>query len=635
MKKKIFCFLLTLSMIFTMFVGSALAEEADASENILYVNANSTSENTPDGTETNPYKTIEAAVKAAESMTGDVTITLLGNVEWETGAAHDSNPMISEESQVGDVTIDGRGEYTFVAKGVGVGAIRAANGSTLIFKDMKIVDESAYQYENGENAWEFTYLEFGGKTEFENVNFDDGVMFKGDSAVLKNCTFSGHNNDSSDMGDVTMYGAWVANGSAVFDNCTFSGTRGLKMHEQYDKSDISEILIDGCTFDKLSEKPGIAIGNVDASVIIRNCTFTDCQAGDGQDNETKGVPYMYETDTPVGNMTKFISCGNTVTANEVTEIKDKEHIWGDFVVTIEPTYTSEGEKEHTCEICGAVETEKIAKLVRPSSSNNGGSVVAEYKITVADTANGSVSIDRKTAESKRTVKVTVTPADGYKLEAVKVVDKKGNEIKLTAVADSAYTFSMPASDVTVTAEFAKKAVSISFVDVAENDYYYDAVKWAVENGITTGTSDIEFSPNLACTRAQAVTFLWRAAGCPKPQNSNMPFVDVAADAYYHDAVLWAVENQIAKGISDTEFGPDAECSREHIVTFLWRFEKCPDVKTAEMPFGDVAADAYFHDAVLWALENNITTGTDNNTFSPAADCTRAQIVTFMYRLLAE
>ena len=190
---------------------------------------------------------------------------------------------------------------------------------------------------------------------------------------------------------------------------------------------------------------------------------------------------------------------------------------------------------------------------------------------------------------------------------------------------------MPASKVYVKATFMKDStVKNHFVDVFASDYYYDAVLWAAEKGITSGTDAVHFSPNLICTRAQAVTFLWRLAGSPKPKSSEMSFRDVAPGAYYYDAVLWAVENRITMGTSYTTFSPNSECTRSQIVTFLWRSQKSPAAGSAN-PFTDVAAEAYYYDAVLWAVKEKVTSGTSATTFSPNADCTRAQIVTFLYR----
>ena len=169
-----------------------------------------------------------------------------------------------------------------------------------------------------------------------------------------------------------------------------------------------------------------------------------------------------------------------------------------------------------------------------------------------------------------------------------------------------------------------------FVDAPASSYFYEAVMWAVESGVTTGVSANRFDPNGVCTRAQAVTFLWRAAGSPAPRSRTMPFTDVPVGSYYYDAVLWAVENGITKGTSETRFSPDATCTRAQIVAFLWRSEKSPAAGSRN-PFADVKSSAYYADAVLWAVKEDITKGTTNTTFSPDADCTRAQIVTFLWR----
>ena len=173
-----------------------------------------------------------------------------------------------------------------------------------------------------------------------------------------------------------------------------------------------------------------------------------------------------------------------------------------------------------------------------------------------------------------------------------------------------------------------------FTDVKEDAYYVDAVNWAADKKVTSGKTETTFAPNDSCTRAQAVTFLWRAAGSPEPTASEMTFTDVKADSYYYKAVLWAVENKITSGMSDTLFAPDATCSRSQIVTFLYRMQNSPESK-AENPFTDVKADAYYANAVLWAVENGVTTGASATTFDPAGDCTRGQIVTFLYRCLSK
>ena len=265
------------------------------------------------------------------------------------------------------------------------------------------------------------------------------------------------------------------------------------------------------------------------------------------------------------------------------------------------------------------------------SSSGGGIGVTTYPITVKSTKNGDVTASHKSAAKGTTVTLTVAPDKGYVLDALTVLDGKDKEIKLTEK-NGKYTFTMPDSKVTVEAAFkAEQSTGKNpFTDVPAGSYYEDAVIWAVDKGITTGTSATTFDPNGICTRAQAVTFLWRAAGSPAAKSGAMPFADVKVGSYCYDAVLWAVEQGITKGTSETMFSPDATCTRAQIVTFLWRSQKSPAAGTAN-PFTDVKASAYYADAVLWAVKEDVTKGTTNTTFSPDATCTRAQIVTFIYR----
>ena len=241
-------------------------------------------------------------------------------------------------------------------------------------------------------------------------------------------------------------------------------------------------------------------------------------------------------------------------------------------------------------------------------------------------------MDKTSAKQGDTVTITVTPNDGYKLDKLTVTDAKGNTIAATKKSDGTYTFTMPSSKVSVKADFVKAdtASDSRFTDVPSNAYYAGAVDWAVKQGITSGTSAATFSPDAGCTRAQMVTFLWRAAGSPKATRSANPFTDVTADAYYYDAVLWAVEQGITSGTTASTFAPDTTCTRAHAVTFLWRAASSPAADAANA-FTDVASGDYFASAVRWAAEKGVTSGTSATTFSPAATCTRAQIVTFLYR----
>lgn len=272
-------------------------------------------------------------------------------------------------------------------------------------------------------------------------------------------------------------------------------------------------------------------------------------------------------------------------------------------------------------------------VLQYTSSGGSSSGTTTYPITVEDSRNGEAESNRHRAERGDTVTITVDPDRGYELDELIVTDSSGDEIEVRRLSNGKYTFTMPRSAVTVEAVFTAAAAEGTFADVSPDAYYADAVEWAVANGITGGTTATTFSPNNPCTRAHAVTFLWRAAGEPEPETTAMPFTDVAEGAYYYDAVLWAMENGITEGTTETTFSPDAPCTRAQIVTFLWRSEGKPAPQSA-MGFTDVAAGAYYFDAVAWAVENGITNGTSAAAFSPYNTCTRAQIVTFIYRCMA-
>ena len=279
-------------------------------------------------------------------------------------------------------------------------------------------------------------------------------------------------------------------------------------------------------------------------------------------------------------------------------------------------------KFSTFELSGTV------TYVEPSYYS-GSSSDPTYSVTVDKTENGSVTVSPKTASKGDTVTITVKPDSGYVLETLTVTDKNGDELTLKDKGDGKYTFTMPAGKVEVKATFMEdNSVLNFFYDVPNGAYFYEAVKWAVENGITTGVGNDLFAPEQPCTRAQIVTFLWRAAGSPEPKAASS-FTDVPASAYYAKAVAWAVENGITNGMTETTFAPDATCTRGQSVTFLYRALK--GTASGSANFTDVKSDAFYADAINWAVANNVTNGTSNTTFSPNADCTRAEIVTFLYR----
>ena len=365
------------------------------------------------------------------------------------------------------------------------------------------------------------------------------------------------------------------------------------------------------------------------------------KAGDNDYNDVTSAPFvlMIKPATPTGepNYTKITTSGKTLKDAALTTkgstlnpsdgklewVDDKgEPLPDDTTVKANTTYkwrfTPDDDNYTT--LTGEVE-------LYHKSSSGGGWYDSYYTIKTTAGAGGSISPSGSVSVREgRDQTFTITPDKSYAVSNVKIDGKSIGAVK-------SYTFENVSRTHTIEVIFMKANGNPQtgvFVDVATGSYYEDAVDWAVGNGITQGTDATHFAPDGICTRAQAVAFLWRAAGSPKPETRTMPFADVPAGSYYYDAVLWAVENGIAKGTSDTTFSPNMTCTRAQIVAFLWRSEKSPAAGTAN-PFADVKSAAYYADAVLWAVKENITRGTTNTTFSPDADCTRAQIVTFLWR----
>ena len=298
------------------------------------------------------------------------------------------------------------------------------------------------------------------------------------------------------------------------------------------------------------------------------------------------------------------------------------HKWDSGKVTKQPTETTEGVKTFTCTACGATRTESIPKLTHTHSYTDKVTppTCTEKGYTTHTCACGERYVDSYTAPTGHTWgdwSVVKQPTDKAEGERVRVCTKCGEEERESI--DKLPPVTPPAP-------------TNPFTDVKSGEYYYDPVLWAVNHQpqITNGTSPTTFSPDATCTRGQVVTFLWRAKGCPEPTSTTNPFTDVPGNEYYYKAVLWAVEQGITNGTSKTTFSPNDPCTRAHVVTFLWRAESQPAAGSAN-PFTDVPAGQYYTDAVLWAVSKNITNGTSANTFSPDSPCTRGQIVTFLYR----
>ena len=361
------------------------------------------------------------------------------------------------------------------------------------------------------------------------------------------------------------------------------------------------------------------------------------KAGDNDYNDITSAPFvlMIKPATPTGapNYTKIITSGKTLkdaalTTNDSTlNPNDGKLEWVDDKGNVLPDSTRvEANKTYKWRFTPTdtnytTLTGEIELYHKSSGGGGSSSGYSYYTIKATAGTGGSITPSGNVSVREgRDKTFTITPDKGYTVSNVKIDGRSIGAVK-------SYTFENVMRAHTIEVSFAR---ANGFTDVPLDSYFYEAVMWAVENGVTTGISASRFDLDGICTRAQAVTFLWRAAGSPEPETRTMPFTDVPVGSYYYDAVLWAVENGITKGTSGTTFSPNDTCTRAQIVSFLWRSEKTPAASSCN-PFTDVKPGAYYLDAVLWAVESGITKGTTAMKFSPDADCTRAQIVTFLWR----
>ena len=368
--------------------------------------------------------------------------------------------------------------------------------------------------------------------------------------------------------------------------------------------------------------------SVKAEIPVNEATASDIAASKA-DEATYSVTYTAENGTVTGS----IESGASVTAGTqltLTATADSGYSFDHWTVN-----GAEAGKDAQLTVTITDDTQIVAVFTK-NRSTSGSSSSRTYSVTVEDSQNGTVTASPKRAEKGDTVSVTASANSGYAVSGVTVKTAGGDTVKVTDNGNGKYTFTMPAANVTVTAAFSKTQTTVSFADVASDSYCADAVKWAVENGVTNGTTAATFSPNAACTRGQIVTFLWRAAGSPAPKTTVNPFTDVAADAYYAKAVLWAVENGITNGTTATTFSPDAPCTRAQAVTFLFRGAIANGLEAVTLQelisgFSDAASlPGYAVSAMNWALANGIVQG-NGGALMPNNTCTRGQIVTFLYR----
>ena len=497
------------------------------------------------------------------------------------------------------------------------------------------------QWENSEESSLIADCWFGGSVscEYEDAgvagilgaNFD----FRREPGVkIKNCMVATKNITCAEPGNITWITAAVTVGA---ENCIWpdSAPADVSLDEEYNGNYLAAVKL------KIEGNNAYMDPDFDQSVCGNEVSdFTSKKVLAGlQANHGTGIEWVAGIKHPTFKWDKRnISADYTEVDKAIAEA---EALRGGRYTNYDAVEAAIKAVDRNKSNLEQAEVDKMAQDIRDAiaalkkkKSHSSSDADPTYAVTVPDkTENGSLSVTPKNAKKGSDVTITATPDKGYEVGDIVAKDVKGNKLTLKDNGDGTYTFTMPASKVTVTAAFAeKKAEPIApeklFADVSAEEYYYEAVKWASENGVTGGIGENLFGAKLPCTRAQIVTFLWRAAGSPEPKGMS-GFVDVSADAYYAKAVAWAVEQGIVSGTSATTFNPDAVCTRAQSVAFLYRAFGEKVNKAAG--FSDVSADAYYADAVAWAVENGVASGIGGGLFAPDQDCARGQIVAFLYR----
>ena len=548
------------------------------------------------------------------------------------------------ENNVGDKMVGGLiGQCTWSTQVKGCGSDAAVVSTEDSFEHADTVGGLIGQWENSADSSSITDCWFGGSVSCNNIysavggilgaNFEN---FSGNKpgVIIKNCIVATKNITSAEPGNITWITAVV---KTHVTDCIWPDTPpdGVTLNEETYPDNkgnyfaVTKLVVD---WDAGTAGADPTFDQSSCGAAVSNFTSADVLAG-LKNNASADVEWVAGIKHPTFSWDKWhISADYTAVDAAIEKANAlNENDYRDFsavkaaldAVVRGKNITEQSEVDAMAK---AIE-DAINALVRRSS---GGSSSPSYSVTTpSKTENGTVTVSPRSAEKGDTVTITAKPDSGYQLDDLTVTDKNGNELKLTDKGNGKYIFTMPASKVTVSATFApEKSAADYFADVPANSYYADAVLWAAKNGITGGIGNGLFGPNQPCTRAQIVTFLWRAAGSPEPKAMSS-FADVSTDAYYAKAVAWAVENGITTGTGDGKFSPDATCTRAQSVTFLFRaIGKLVDSKAE---FSDVLTDSYYANAVAWAVENGVTNGIGDGLFGPDNSCTRAQIVTFLFR----
>ena len=577
------------------------------------------------------YKTLADAVAAAQD--GD-TITLLKDAE-----------LTSTLNLAKNITIDGQGKYTIkAANSFTVGSDNKTYCVLYVSGEVTLKDVTV----NGNEKCRVIFCDKGKLTidgatitNGKAPNFIGGVyMTSSASFEMKSGSITGNKNAKGYQNDEYLqYSSdlWIganANGALTAIN---GGTIGnvFVNANAWSASNPGSFTMNGGTVTNLYVEHD---ANYGATFKYNDGTiehlYLSKENGNGQSIEVtpvKGVIYnggvkeqdlvtltMKYNDGATADSTYNVASGTTITLPTPRRSGYTFNGWYD------------GSKFYAA---GASYTVSATVTLNASWSyiSSGSSYDPTYSVsTPSKTEHGTVTVSPKSASKGDRVTVTVKPDSGYVLETLTVTDKNGNELTLKDKGNGKYTFTMPAGKVEVKATFMEDNSMLNFFyDVPNNAYFYEAVKWAVENGITTGVGNNLFAPEQPCTRAQIVTFLWRAAGSPEPKGAASGMTDVVSGSYYEKAVAWAIENGITTGTTTTTFSPDATCTRAQAVTFLARALKAKAASAAE--FSDVPTGSYFADAVAWAAANGVTEGIGGGLFGSDNDCTRGQIVTFLYR----
>ena len=545
------------------------------------------------------------------------------------------------ENNVGDKMVGGLiGQCTWSTQVKGCGSDATVISTESDEDHVDTVGGLIGQWENSADSSSITDCWFGGSVSCDNIysavggilgaNFDENQP----GVDIQNCLVATREIRCAEPGNITWIGA-VVNGQVT--NCIWPDTPpdGVTLDEEtYPDNKGNYLAVVKLVVDSDAGTAGAdpTFNQSSCGTAVSNFTSADVLAG-LKNNASADVEWVAGIKHPTFEWDKWHISADYSAVDAAIEKANalNENNYRDFSAVkaaLDAVVRGKNITEQS-------EVDAMAKAIEDAinaldwKSSGGGSSSPSYSVTTpGKTENGTVTVSPRSAEKGDTVTITAKPDSGYQLDDLTVTDKNGNELKLTDKGNGKYTFTMPASKVEINATFVKEVETSPFSDVSTSAYYYEAVKWAQEKGITGGIGNGLFGPNQPCTRAQIVTFLWRAAGSPEPKSMSS-FSDVSTDSYYAKAVAWAVENGITTGTGDGKFSPDATCTRAQSVTFLFRaIGKLVDSKAE---FSDVLTDSYYANAVAWAVENGVTNGIGDGLFGPDNSCTRAQIVTFLFR----